>query len=69
MKIENEEDYDLALNRLSEIFDSKEGTPEFTELLNLIDVIEKYEEIMWPIWANEDTTINNTNIYVNDEPC
>lgn len=41
--IKTEEDYDLALNRLEEIFDAKLGTPESDELEILGLMVDNYE--------------------------
>ena len=42
--IKTEEDYDLALARLDELFDAKPGTPEGDELEVLSLLMEKYEK-------------------------
>lgn len=42
--LKNSEDYEVALNRLEELWDAKEGTDEFNELELLGLIIEKYEE-------------------------
>jgi HTH-type transcriptional regulator/antitoxin HigA len=47
--IKNEQDYNLALERLEMIFDSKKGTPEGDELEILGMLIEKYEDEHFPI--------------------
>lgn len=47
--MENEEQYKIALERLSILMDSDSNTPEGEELKSLADEIEKYEEIHYPI--------------------
>lgn len=47
--IKNEKDYNEALERLEVIFDAKLGTPESDELEVLGILIEKYEDIHFPI--------------------
>lgn len=44
-----EQEYELALKRLNDIFDADTGTPEGDEALRLIKKIEKYEEKHYPI--------------------
>jgi HTH-type transcriptional regulator/antitoxin HigA len=45
------EEYDLALERLNEIFEAEEGTPEGDEAAILIMLIEDYEAVHYPIEA------------------
>lgn len=47
--LKTEKDYQLALERLEEIFDAKKGTPEGDELEILSWLIEKYEDEHYPI--------------------
>lgn len=47
--IKTKKDYQLAVNRLEQIFDSKLGTPEGDELEVLGILIEKYEAVHFPI--------------------
>jgi HTH-type transcriptional regulator/antitoxin HigA len=47
--IKTKKDYQLAVNRLEQIFDSKPGTPEGDELEVLGILIEKYEAVHFPI--------------------
>ncbi|MDR9488684.1 helix-turn-helix domain-containing protein [Salibacter sp.] len=47
--IRNEQDYQNALNRLEEIFDTKKGTEEGDELEILSILIDKYENENFPI--------------------
>lgn len=47
--IKTEEDYDLALNRLDELFDSEPDTPAGDELEIWALIIEDYEEQHYPI--------------------
>ncbi len=47
--IKNEKDYNEALERLEVIFDAKLGTPESDELEVLGILIEKYEDMHFPI--------------------
>ncbi len=49
--IKNEQDYDLALARLNEIFDSSIGSPDGDEAEILVLLIENYEKIYHPIAA------------------
>jgi len=48
-KIETEEEYQKALERLYNIMHAEEGTPESDEADNLADRIEEYEKIHYPI--------------------
>ena len=47
--IKTETDYEKALERLEQIFDSKQGTKEGDELEILSILIEKYEDKKYPI--------------------
>lgn len=47
--IRNEEDYDLALERIEEIFDAVPGSGEFDELEVLVSLVERYEDEKYPI--------------------
>ena len=47
--IKTEQDYDLALERLEVIFDSKKGTKQGDELELLGILIEQYENAYFPI--------------------
>ena len=47
--IKTETEYNLALNRLEQIFDSEPGTPEGDELELLSLLIDNYEKIHFPI--------------------
>ncbi|TXK73344.1 type II toxin-antitoxin system HigA family antitoxin [Mesonia sp. HuA40] len=47
--IRNEKDYQNALNRLEEIFDSKKGTEQGDELEILSILIDRYENDNFPI--------------------
>ena len=47
--IKTEDDYDLALERVNAIFDAKPNTDEGDELDILVTLIEKYEQINYPI--------------------
>lgn len=47
--IRNEEDYDLALERIEEIFDAVPGSKEFDELEALVSLVERYEDEKYPI--------------------
>lgn len=47
--IKTEKDYDLALARVNKIFDAKPNTDEGDELDILVTLIEKYEQINYPI--------------------
>lgn len=48
-KIETEEQYKKALARLDQIFEAELGTPEGEEALELIEVIEQYEQKHYPM--------------------
>ena len=52
--IRTEDDYDAALNRLSEIFHAETGTPEGDERDILVDLIECYEDRHYPIGPPTD---------------
>ena len=47
--IKTEIDYDLALNRINILFDAKPNTNEGDELDILVTLVEKYEQIHYPI--------------------
>lgn len=47
--IKTEKDYDLALERVNALFDVKPNTIEGDELDILVTLIEKYEQIHYPI--------------------
>lgn len=47
--IKTEEEYSQAIERLDQIFDAIEGTPEADELELLAMLIDKYEEEKYPI--------------------
>ncbi len=49
--IRNEEDYDMALAKLSELFDARKGTPESDEADVLALLINEYEKAAHPIAA------------------
>lgn len=44
-----EEDYEAALSRIEEIFDSEPGSPEDDELEILVTLVDAYEENYLPI--------------------
>lgn len=47
--IKTEKDYDLALERVNTLFETKPNTDEADELDILVTLIEKYEQIHYPI--------------------
>ncbi|WET04729.1 DNA-binding protein [Flavobacterium sp. YJ01] len=47
--IKTEEDYSLALEKVNSLFDAKPDTIEGDELDILVTLIEKYEQIHYPI--------------------
>jgi HTH-type transcriptional regulator/antitoxin HigA len=47
--IKTEKDYDLALERVNTLFDAEPDTVEADELDILVTLIEKYEQIHYPI--------------------
>lgn len=47
--IKTEKDYDLALQRVNTLFNAKPNTNEGDELEILVTLIEKYEQIHYPI--------------------
>jgi len=49
--IKTEEDYNIALKRLEDIFDAKIGTPESDELEILGLIVDDYENKYYPIDA------------------
>ena len=49
--IRNDSDLNEALARIEKIFDAEEGTPEDNELAILLDLVERYEDIHYPIDA------------------
>ena len=50
--LKTEQEYEQALKRLEEIFDSKVGTKEGEELEVLAALIEEYEDEHYPIDPN-----------------
>jgi len=52
--LRNETDYQEALKRVEAIWDAKEGSPELDELEILVTLIEKYESIHYPLFADAD---------------
>jgi len=61
--ITNQQEYQVALKRMEEIYQAEEGTPEFDELTKLGKLIEDYENEHFPIDAPEDP-----NRHSNDKP-
>ena len=49
--IKTEEDYQMALDKLDEIFDASEGTPESDQADILALFIDEYENVHYPIEA------------------
>ena len=49
--IKTEEDYQMALDKLDEIFDASEGTPESDQADILALLIDEYENVHYPIEA------------------
>jgi antitoxin component HigA of HigAB toxin-antitoxin module len=47
--IVNEEEYAAALEALDEVFDSHPGDPNFEYAQNLVNEIEAYEDLHYPI--------------------
>ncbi|MDO9264170.1 MAG: hypothetical protein Q7U02_09400 [Desulfosalsimonadaceae bacterium] len=47
--IKSQQDYDIALARIDELMDAKEGTPEADELELLATLVEMYEEEHYPM--------------------
>ena len=47
--IRTEEDYEVALARIEELFDAEESTPEEEELNILVDLVSVYEDLNYPI--------------------
>ena len=43
-EIKNESDYEKASDRADEIFSAKVGTPEYTELQELLKALKKYDD-------------------------
>ncbi len=52
--IKNEKDYQKAMERLENIFDSKKGEPTFDEAELLVMLIEKYETETEPLFPEPD---------------
>lgn len=42
-KIETEEQYEKAVEKIEALWDSKDGTPEHQALMALIDLVHEYE--------------------------
>jgi HTH-type transcriptional regulator/antitoxin HigA len=53
-KMAYETDYDLALKRAEKLLDAEMNTPEGDEIDRLIDMIEEYEAIHYPITIPKD---------------
>ena len=49
--IQTEEEYEIALERLNEVFDAEDGTPEGNEAGILALIVEQYEDEYYPIEA------------------
>lgn len=47
--IKTDADYDEALARVDELFDSKPGTADGDELELLLHLVERFEEAEWPL--------------------
>lgn len=47
--IKNDEQHAKSMKRIQEIFQAKEGTPEFEELEILVTLVAKYEEEHYPV--------------------
>lgn len=47
--IRTEAEYDAALARIDELIDAPEGSPEYEELNAVADVVERYEDVHYPI--------------------
>lgn len=47
--IKNEEEYQTALNRISELMDTEPGTDKFDELKVLAIQVESYENRFYPV--------------------
>ncbi len=43
-EIKNESEYEKASDRADEIFNAKKGTPEYTELQDLLKALKKYDD-------------------------
>ena len=43
LKITSEEQYELAIAKIEELWDTPKGTPEFQVLQTLIDLVHEYE--------------------------
>lgn len=52
--IKNEKDYQKAMERLEDIFDSKKGEPTLDETELLVLLIEKYETETEPVFPEPD---------------
>jgi HTH-type transcriptional regulator / antitoxin HigA len=48
--LKTEEEYEVALERLNEVFDAEEGTPEGDEAELLALLVENYEDEHYPIY-------------------
>lgn len=49
--LETTEDYHAALRRIDELFNATEGQ-DLEELANLVALVEKYEDLYYPIYTN-----------------
>jgi HTH-type transcriptional regulator/antitoxin HigA len=47
----SEKEYDIALERMIQIFHAEQGTPESDELQSLLPLVMEYEDIHYPIPA------------------
>lgn len=56
--LETAEDYHAALRRIDELFNATEGQ-DLEELANLVALVEKYEDLYYPIYTKNLNKDNN----------
>lgn len=61
-----EEEYEVAMQRVDELFDAEAGTPEGRELSDLADRIVAYEQEHFPIG---EQTCSCIDVYGEDPAC
>lgn len=64
--IKTEEDYDLALQVIEELWESEEGTPEGDRLDILITLVDAYEQINHPIYPPDPVAAINFHMDQNE---
>ena len=71
MKIQNDSEYEAALKRAEDIFFASPSTPLGDELNALVDAIEEYEDVHFPIAPQEQLRLlsNSKPVATVGSPC